>query len=94
MNELFPILSGLVVGTLIGFLRPRTRLAVGLVVSVVIGVTATVVSGESQLSWAYLLVDIPLVGLALVTAMLLTSRWRVAAINRRPLAGESADRAA
>ena len=94
MNEFLPILSGLVAGSLIGFLRPRTRLAVGLVVSVVVGVAATIVSGESKLSWAYLLVDIPLVGLALVTAMLLTSRWRVAAITRRQLAGGSADGAA
>jgi hypothetical protein len=57
MNELFPVLSGLVVGLLVGPLR----VGVGVLLSVVFGFVATVASGEFRISWGYLLVDIPLV---------------------------------
>ena len=45
-----------------------------------LGTLATVVTGEFKLSWGYLLVDIPLVGLAaflaLVSVRHLSPAWR------------------
>jgi hypothetical protein len=61
MNEIFPMAAGLVCGVLLGTLTARRRIVVGLTVSVVAGVLATVVSGEWRISWAFLLIDIPLV---------------------------------
>jgi hypothetical protein len=64
MNELFPLLSGLLVGSLLTLIRPQMRLAVGVITSVVLGTTATVVSGEYKIGWEFLLIDIPLVAIA------------------------------
>ena len=64
MNELFPILSGLLVGSVLTLVRPHTRLVVGIVASVVLGTTATVISGEYKIGWEFLLIDIPLVAIS------------------------------
>jgi hypothetical protein len=64
MNELFPILSGLLVGSLLTLIRPQMRFAAGVVASVVLGTTATVVSGEYKVGWEFFLVDIPLVAIS------------------------------
>ncbi|HET6686209.1 MAG TPA: hypothetical protein VFH02_06760 [Jiangellaceae bacterium] len=64
MNELFPILSGLAVGTMLGLIRPQTRLVVAVVAAVVLGTIATVISGEYKIGWEFLLIDIPLVGVS------------------------------
>lgn len=61
MQELVPLFSGLMLGVGLGVLRPGIRLPVGAALSVGVGVLATVVTGEFQLTWAYVLVDIPLV---------------------------------
>jgi hypothetical protein len=45
---------------------------VGLAFSVVAGVLATVVSGEWRISWAFLLIDIPLVAGSAVAGDLLS----------------------
>jgi hypothetical protein len=82
MNEVFPFVSGLIVGALLGYLRPQTRLLVGALAAVVLGFAATVVSGEYRVSWEFLLIDIPLVALA-STASFLVLRT----IRRRQLAG-------
>jgi hypothetical protein len=66
MQELVPIVSGLVAGSLLGFLRPSLRIPVGIAAAVVLGTLATIVTGEFRVSWGFLLVDIPLVGLAAV----------------------------
>jgi hypothetical protein len=71
MNELFPVVSGLLVGCLLGGLRPELRLAVGGLLSVVLGVAATVISGEFRVSWEYLLVDIPLVAVCAYVGFIL-----------------------
>lgn len=76
MNEVFPVVSGVVVGMLIGRLTARRRPWVWLSVTVLLGVCATVVSGEWKASWAYLLVDIPLVGLSSAAAYLVSRRVR------------------
>jgi hypothetical protein len=61
MHEIVPVLCGLALGAGLGVLRPSIRLPVGAVLSIVIGVLATVITGEFKSTWAYLLIDIPLV---------------------------------
>lgn len=70
MQELFPILFGLILGAALGFVRPSLRLPVGAVLAIALGVLATVVTGEFSSSWAYLLVDIPLVALSALAGLL------------------------
>ena len=67
MNELFPIASGLLLGSTLTLIRPRMRLTVGVAASVVLGTIATVLSGEYKIGWEFLLIDIPLVALCSVT---------------------------
>jgi hypothetical protein len=69
MNELFPVLSGALVGLLVGGLRPALRKSVAIPLVVLLGIAATVVSGEFRIGWEYLLIDIPLVGLSAVIAL-------------------------
>lgn len=64
MQELVPLLSGFAAGVVLGALRPSLRLAVGTLLSVVLGVLATIVTGEFKTSWEFVLIDIPLVALA------------------------------
>src|SRR5262245_8678495 len=70
MNEIFPITYGLIVGLICGFIGTKSwRYGCWLVLSALFGVIATVVTGESKLSWGFLLIDIPLVacsGLAML----------------------------
>ena len=64
MQELFPLAAGLLLGVMLGFVRPTLRLPVGVILAILLGTIATVVTGEFKLSWGYLLFDIPLVGFA------------------------------
>jgi hypothetical protein len=68
MNELFPIASGLLLGSTLTLIRPRMRLTVGVGASVVFGTMATIVSGEYKIGWEFLLIDIPLVAVCSATA--------------------------
>lgn len=72
MEELFPLGAGLVIGALLGFVRPSIRVPVGAALATALGVLATVASGEFKVTWAYLLIDIPLVGVAAVAGFLVT----------------------
>jgi hypothetical protein len=83
VDELFPIASGFVIGSILGWLRPSMRKPVGTLLAVVFGVLATIASGEFRLSWAYLLVDIPLVGFSAVVGLLVTQRLRLS-LTRSP----------
>jgi uncharacterized membrane protein SpoIIM required for sporulation len=74
MQELVPLVSGFAAGLVLGALRPSLRLWVGAVLAVVLGVLATVVTGEFKTSWAFVLVDIPLVALASVCGLLVARR--------------------
>jgi hypothetical protein len=74
VTEFFPIVAGLLCGLLLGSLTARRRVVVGLAFSVVAGVLATVVSGEWRISWAFLLIDIPLVAVSAVAGDLLSRR--------------------
>lgn len=62
MNELFPILYGTLLGLYCARIREaRRRAAWWIVLSLMCGVVATLVSGEFKLGWEYLCIDIPLV---------------------------------
>ncbi len=76
-GELFPIVSGLVIGGLIGLIRPSVRVWIGALLAVVFGVAATVLSGEFAVSWAFLLIDIPLVAISAAGGLLLVRRLRL-----------------
>jgi hypothetical protein len=77
VEELVPVISGILLGSFLGYLRPARRLRIGAILAILMGILATVVSGEFRLSWGYLLVDIPLVaGVAAVSLILVHQlRW-------------------
>jgi xanthosine utilization system XapX-like protein len=81
MEELIPLGSGLLLGCVLGLLRPSLRLPLGAVLAVVLGVMATVVTGESRISWSYVLIDIPLVAVSAVLGLL--AGRRLAEVARR-----------
>ena len=64
MQERFPVVSGVVLGIVVAGLRPSLRLWVGVLLAAVLGLCATVLSGEFEVSWDYPLVDIPLVAVS------------------------------
>jgi hypothetical protein len=68
MAELFPVACGLLTGALIGLVRPSLRIPVGMSLAVVLGTAATVISGEFRISWAFLLIDVPLVAVTAAAA--------------------------
>jgi len=64
MDELFPVVSGVVLGIVVAGIRPSLRPWIGIPVSIVLGLAATVLSGEFEVGWEYLLIDIPLVAVS------------------------------
>jgi hypothetical protein len=76
MQELVPIVTGFAAGLALGYLRPSLRLPVGALLAVVLGVAATFVTGESAISWAFVLIDVPLVALAASCGVLVARRVR------------------
>jgi len=82
VNEVFPIMAGLLCGLLLGPLTARRRVYLGLTSAVVLGVLATIVSGEWRASWAFLLIDIPLVAISATAGLLLSRRVAVQRASR------------
>lgn len=74
--EIFPIISGVMLGCVLGYLRPTLRWRVGIALAILFGVLATVISGEFLLSWGFLLIDIPLVGVSAAAALYVVHRMR------------------
>jgi hypothetical protein len=64
MDELFPVVSGVVLGIVVAGIRPSLRLWIGIPVSILLGLAATALSGEFEVGWEYLLIDIPLVAVS------------------------------
>jgi hypothetical protein len=71
MAEMFPLACGVLVGATLGVLRPRRGGWLAVLLSVLLGCAATVISGEFRISWDYLLIDIPLVAVSSAGAYLL-----------------------
>jgi hypothetical protein len=63
-RELLPVALGLSVGSVLAGLRPSVSIAAGIMIAVPLGFLVTVVTGEFELGWEYLLVDIPLVAVS------------------------------
>jgi hypothetical protein len=81
MQELFPVACGIAVGLVVGGLRPSLRLAAGAALSCLLGLTATVITGEFRAGWEYVLIDIPLVAVSASLSFLLA---RTAVLRLRP----------
>src|SRR5688572_2274377 len=76
MNEIVPIVGGLIVGLLLHLIqRPRLRLTTGVLAAFAVGFLATVVSGEYRIGWEYLLFDVPLSALCSAGSYLAIRRW-------------------
>jgi hypothetical protein len=69
MQELIPLLSGFAMGVALGAIRPSLRLSIGASLAIVLGVLATVVTGEFKTSWAFVLIDVPLVAVSAVCGL-------------------------
>jgi hypothetical protein len=96
MHEVFPVVAGLVLGSSLTSATARMRCTVGPILTVLLGVAATVLSGEFLISWEFLLIDIPLVGVCALVS-LAASRFalgrRGARENRDPVQNRRAIRA-
>lgn len=63
MNEVLPILYGTLAGLCCARIRAaHWRTALWIVLSVLGGVAATLLSGEFKFGWGFLFIDIPLAG--------------------------------
>ncbi len=89
MGELLPIFSGVIVGGILGLLRPSLRLPVGAALAVPLGVLATFLTGEHEISWAFVLIDIPIVGLSAVVGLALARRIRAGGDDGRTVPHET-----
>jgi len=87
MEEVFPVTAGVVLGLVIAYLvSARLRGWVLAVAGVLVGFTASWVSGELAVSWLYVLVDVAQVLVAGAMTWFLASRWQRlgwAALRRR-----------
>jgi hypothetical protein len=76
MDEVFPVLSGIAVGLVLGVIPPRLRVLAFGALSVAFGSLSSWISGELAISWIYVLIDVAQVlGAALLTSFLV-ARWR------------------
>jgi hypothetical protein len=78
MNEVFPLVGGLVIGLLLR--RGNLSRVWAAAAALAVAVTATVISSEFMTSWGFVLVDIPLV---LVSAGIGYLAWSVVEARRR-----------
>jgi len=77
MDELFPVGSGVVLGlALVYLVRPRFRVWVLGVLSVVLGAAASWASGELAVHWFYLVIDVAQVAAAAAMTWVLAARWK------------------
>jgi hypothetical protein len=74
VGELLTLGFGLLLGVALGRLRPALRLPVGAVLAAVLGLLATAATGEATISWAFVLLDIPIVALGALVARLVERR--------------------
>jgi hypothetical protein len=72
VQEFFPLMGGLVLGSLLGLLRTSARLRIGVLLTICIGLLATLASGEFRLHWGFVLLDISLVAASVVAGLCCT----------------------
>jgi hypothetical protein len=87
MHEIFPVVAGVFVGLItMRITNMRLRTLAFVVLSVIFGVAATTISGEFEIGWEFLLIDIPLVMVSAIATVALATRaprW-VAARRKAP----------
>lgn len=85
MQELFPIVSGIIAAVLTRqMVAPKTRLATLVAVSLVVGFLASMLSGELVISWGFIWVDALIVlAAASVTAVAMTAWTRRTTLARQ-----------
>jgi hypothetical protein len=77
MDEVFPVLSGVVLGFIIARMQAGTlRNAVLMVASLALGFLAAWISGELAVSPWYVLVDVAQVLVAAILIAVLVKRWQ------------------
>ena len=75
MDEVFPVLSGIAVGLILGSIPSRLRMLTLGVFSVAFGILASWISGELATSWIYVPIDVvQVLGAALLTSVLVARR--------------------
>jgi hypothetical protein len=74
VGELLPLGFGLLLGVALGRLRPSLRLPVGAPLAIGLGFLATTATGEAAISWAFVLIDIPIVAVGALVARLVERR--------------------
>jgi hypothetical protein len=74
MSEIVPAVLGACSGLVVGRLTARYGWWPWPVVAVGLGFAATVLTGEWRFSWAYLLVDIPIVAVSSIGIFIATRR--------------------
>jgi hypothetical protein len=70
--ELIPAASGLLLGVVIGFVRPAYRRRVAVLAALVLGAVATVASGEFRISWGFVAIDATIVATSAALGFLLS----------------------
>ncbi len=75
-SELQPIFSGVLLGSLLGYVRPSLRVRLGVASALVLGAIATILSGEILVAGWYVLIDVSLVAVSAAVALTLVHRLR------------------
>ena len=84
MNEIFPVVTGVVIGLVIPHLATlRWRAWAFVVLSIGCGAAASWISGELAVSLGYLAIDAAQVSIAALLMWTLTARWRRRAGSRQ-----------
>ena len=77
MDELFPVLAGIVLGLAVGQIpSPRLGTLAVAVLSVALGVAASSISGELLMSWVFVVIDTLQVAGASIMTIALVAVWR------------------
>jgi high-affinity Fe2+/Pb2+ permease len=85
MQELFPVVSGIIAAVLTRqMIEPRARIAALVAASLVVGFLASMLSGELVISWGFIWVDALIVlAAAGVTAVAMTAWTRQTTLARQ-----------
>ncbi len=84
MNEIFPVVAGAAVGAGVLRLAPRRlRLAALLALCVLVGLAASAISGELELSWGFVPVDVVEALVAGCLTLALLTAWQRGAARSR-----------
>jgi hypothetical protein len=76
MDEVFPVLGGIVIGLALNVLPVRLRPVAFAILVLTAGATASWISGELAVSWGYVVIDVAEVALAAVMTLVLVTAWR------------------